>query len=472
MTFSWRDLSLAGETLAARRVFTPGWHLIVPVLAVLSGLLGYLAFPPTRGTDSWGLFLGTIAIVYMSWTFILASRLTLVHTLFGGFDRSYIWHRWFAIVSVVALIFHADADTEARDALLPFGENLEDIGKDLAEVAEILVIALIALSILRVLPYGLWKLSHKFMIVPYLFSCFHFSTAETTFPWVSGWGLWFGLIMTAGVLSYLYRLLWVDLSLTDYRYRVTRIDTTESATALHLAPSGRRRLRARAGQFAFVRSGAVPLGEQHPFSIASSPTDADLVFHARVAGDWTATLGSTLRVGDRVAVSGPHGNLEVVAGTDRAHVWVAAGSGITPFLSVGDLLPGLAAPPRLIYSFRGAGTAIGLDTLRTWQSRGLIGLVEHDSTALGRLKLTSVRDLLAHELARGTDVRRVHVAACGPFDLIRGVQKTARSLRIRSMDFEMYDYRSGYGPNLEPAMQTLLAGLPELWSRLTAARRR
>ncbi len=55
LNLSWRDLSLAGEQLAARRVFTPGLHLIVPVLAVLSALVGYLAFPTTAGTDSWGL---------------------------------------------------------------------------------------------------------------------------------------------------------------------------------------------------------------------------------------------------------------------------------------------------------------------------------------------------------------------------------------------------------------------------------
>ena len=463
---SWRDLSLAGEQLAARRVFTPGLHLIVPVLAVLSALVGYLAFPAGRDTDSWGLFLGTVAIVAMSWTFILASRLNVVHALFGGFDRSYIWHRWFAIVAVISLLLHADADNDARAALLPFGENLEDVGKDLAEVAEILVLALIMLSVLRVLPYGLWKLTHKLMIIPYAFSCFHFITAETTFPWVSGWGLWFGLIMAAGVLSYLYRLLWVDLALSDYRYRVTRLETTSGTfTGLHLAPVGRRRLRARAGQFAFVRSSVSPWAEPHPFSIASTPTDADLSFFARVTGDWTATLGSSLSVGDQVTVSGPHGNLEVVAGPDRAHTWVAAGSGITPFLSVDDVLPTLATPPRLIYSFRDAATAIGLDTVRAWRDRGLIDLIEHDSSTQGRLTMGAVHDLIAGDLAAGTPARRLHVAVCGPFELIRGVQKTARGLGIRSVDFEMYDYRSGYGPNLVPFTRAVLA-------RLTTMRRR
>ncbi|HSP75574.1 MAG TPA: hypothetical protein VLO31_05105, partial [Cryobacterium sp.] len=60
---------------------------------------------------------------------------------------------------------------------------------------------------------------------------------------------------------------------------------------------------------------------------------------------------------------------------------------------------------------------------------------------------------------------RLHVAVCGPFELIRGVQKTARGLGIRSVDFEMYDYRSGYGPNLVPFTRAVLA-------RLTTMRRR
>lgn len=461
LTLSWRDLSLAREKLAVHRVLASGLHLIAPTLAVASMLVGYLAFP---GTDpgSWGLFLGTIAIVSMSWTFVLASRLNVVHALFGGFDRSYIWHRWFAIVSVVALIFHAGANNGIRNGHLAFGATLEGLGRDAAKIAEILVIALIVLSILRLLPYSLWKLTHKLMIIPYVFSCFHFITAESTFPWLSGWGLWFGAVMAVGLLAYLYRLLWIDLALSTVRYRVTGLEALSGAfTGLHLAPVGRRRVRARVGQFAFLRASTSPWAEPHPFSVASSPTDAGLSFFASVAGPWTAALGSSLSVGDEVTVSGPHGNLEVLAGRDRAHIWVAAGSGITPFLSAGDALATLATPPRLIYAFRGAASSIGLDTLRDWRDRGLIDLIEHDSSRHGRLTMRTVHDLIAGELAAGKRAgqapeRRLHVAVCGPFDLIRAVQKTARGLGIRSVDFEMYDYRSGYGPNLAPFVQAVL----------------
>jgi predicted ferric reductase len=366
----------------------------------------------------------------------------------------------------VALIFHADADNTVGDGLYPFGTLAEGLGKDLAKIAEILVIALIVLSIVRVLPYGLWKLTHKLMILPYAFSCIHFITAESTFPWFSGWGLWFGGIMAAGLLAYLFRLLWVDLAVSNVRYRVSGLETSSGAfTGIHLSPVGRRRVRARAGQFAFLRSSTSPWAEPHPFSIASSRTDAGLTFFASVSGPWTAALGSSLSVGDEVNVSGPHGNLAVFAGHDRPHIWVAAGSGITPFLSAGDELATLATAPLLIYSFRGAA-AIGLDTVRTWRDRGLIHLIEHDSSRQGRLSATSLRTLISGRFADDASRLPVHVAVCGPFELIRVVQRTARRLGIRSLDFETYDYRSGYGPNLAPFTQWVIDRLAA-WRKQT-----
>jgi predicted ferric reductase len=103
-----------------------------------------------------------------------------------------------------------------------------------------------------------------------------------------------------------------------------------------LEPSGGPPLKYAPGQFQFLRlhGGAVP-DEEHPFSIASSPSPKGLLsLTIKECGDFTATVGN-IKPDDVATVHGPFGRFSHVfhpAADDL--VFVAAGVGITPLMSM------------------------------------------------------------------------------------------------------------------------------------------
>jgi ferredoxin-NADP reductase len=90
------------------------------------------------------------------------------------------------------------------------------------------------------------------------------------------------------------------------------------------------------GQFQFLRlhSATVP-AEEHPFSIASSPTRSGWIsLTIKETGDFTADIGR-VRPGDRATVHGPFGRFSHTLYPGEGElVFVAAGVGITPFMSM------------------------------------------------------------------------------------------------------------------------------------------
>jgi predicted ferric reductase len=120
-------------------------------------------------------------------------------------------------------------------------------------------------------------------------------------------------------------------------YRVVSIASeAPQVWTLTLEPPVNRPLRYAPGQFQFLRphSSSV-LAEEHPFSIASSPSPDGLIrLTIKEIGDFTSTIGR-IRPGDLAAVHGPFGRFShVFHSNDDDLVFVAAGIGITPLISM------------------------------------------------------------------------------------------------------------------------------------------
>ena len=190
------------EGLALARLFSNS-NQVLPLLALVSGLVAFVPFVGIPGTDWWGLGIGGASLIYFSWSMLLASRIELVHKLFGGFDRTYIWHRMFSLLAVLTMWLHIQADNEVENAITAFGEDVAEIGYNLAELAEKFVIVLTVISIFKIVPYAIWKLSHKLFIVPFLLGAFHFITSENTFALFSVWSNYFLVFVSIGAAAFI-----------------------------------------------------------------------------------------------------------------------------------------------------------------------------------------------------------------------------------------------------------------------------
>lgn len=131
----------------------------------------------------------------------------------------------------------------------------------------------------------------------------------------------------------------------------------------------------RAGQYADVMLRELPfqdsLGPVRSLSIASPPDADHLEFIMRVRDSAFKRAFATLPPGSDVVIEGPFDDLAFDPSPDREFVFLAAGVGITPFLSVlrEAEREGRELPATLFYSNQRPEDAVALDELAHLEER-------------------------------------------------------------------------------------------------------
>lgn len=433
---------------------SPGLHWTGPTIAVASMILGWFAFKDARGDESnvgFALFIGSVSILLMAWSNILATRLSPLEGLFGGLDRMYKWHRWFGALAVGAMWLHTQTIDDVK-GIRGASRAVAEAAEDLAGTATNLLYALVGISILRWIPTRWWRLTHKLLVVPYAFACWHFYTATKPYANDSAWGRWFLAFMIAGLVAWAYRVVWRDVVRRGRIHRVRTVEPSGDTLTLELEPLGRP-LHYEVGQFAFLKFSMRGLAEPHPFTIASSPDEPVLRFMIRNLGDWTERLGDKIRPGMRVVVEGPYGRLHPLPSRPVDNVvWVAGGVGITPFVGAATSRDRADGPtPHLFYCVKSRDDAPGLAALETAEHEGRIILHLHASNDGSRLRA----DDLVRTFGSG-GLRGAHVVMCGPTSLVKSMRGVIRELGARHIHVEGFDIRSGLGPDLSRDIDKLL----------------
>lgn len=121
------------------------------------------------------------------------------------------------------------------------------------------------------------------------------------------------------------------------RYTVAEVRPVDnSVVELGLEPVGRA-LRHEAGNFVYLtlddRELAAGRGEEHPYTLSSSPDEKRLRIAIKALGDASRAV-QLLRTGSRAHIEGPYGRFFLSPDrVERPELWVAGGIGVTPFLA-------------------------------------------------------------------------------------------------------------------------------------------
>lgn len=411
--------------------------LSVIVLSIFVPMLQLFSLPNIG--DKIALFsqyLGMVALILMAWGQIMSTRMRGIETLFGGLDQVYVLHKWAGITALGAILLHDTIDAEIRG--LGAETLLTELAETLGELSLYALLILAVLSIATFVPYGLWKLTHKFMGAFFTASVFHFVFILKPFSMTDPIGLYTGLFCLAGLLAYVWTLL-PDGMRGAIHYKITHIEDQAGSTAITMAPVGRA-IKPRPGQFGIFQFEDIGSTEPHPFSFSKIYDNGQLRITIKGLGDYTSKIGGQVKLGGHVNIQGPYGRFTLRENAPQ--IWIAGGIGITPFLTWAEALGPDAPKVDLFYSVRSTVEAPHLAELqhiaRTKPNFHLI-VVE---TAHG--ERLSADTIVA---SVGQDLSAYFVAYCGPKGLRHALQRglTMHGVSSRRFHYEEFEFRRGIG---------------------------
>lgn len=293
------------------------------------------------------LLTGLWSIGLMSLIMLLATRPAWLERPLGGMDRVYRLHKWAGILAIVFAAAHwlLDMSSDLLKALIGrtgrppkgdltgFAHAMRDISKDLGEWAVYALLIMLAITLWKRFPYRMWRYIHRAMPFLYLALVFHTAVMAPSQYWSEPLGLLMLVLMATGAVASVQIIMGHIGKSRQFNATVAAIahpgaGVTEITCQLEQKWPGHK-----PGQFAFVtfdRSEGA-----HPFTIASAHgPERRVVFQVKSLGDYTNKLAHTLTIGQPATIEGPYGRFDMSRRDKRAHqIWVAAGIGVTPFLS-------------------------------------------------------------------------------------------------------------------------------------------
>ena len=299
---------------------------------------------------------GVISIGVMSVAMILATRAKWLEPWLNGLDKSYRLHKWLGIMALVTAVAHwvatnlpkwmvtlglleqprrgaPPAGAADLGAIQTFFNSQRGTAEMLGEWAFYGAVLLIAVALIKRIPYKLFAKTHTLLAITYLALVAHGVVLMDFTAWTQPLGIVVALLMTGGVIA-------AALALTRQIGRSNRVsgkvETIRTfpelgATAVNIA-LGDGWKGHDAGQFAFVTFDRKE--GKHPFTLVSAwdPAAPVVTFISKALGDYTTFLPETLKIGGEAFVEGPYGRF-TFKDTKSHQIWIGGGVGITPFIA-------------------------------------------------------------------------------------------------------------------------------------------
>lgn len=372
---------------------------------------------------------GTIA---MCWTFILATRWSILEYILGGLEHVYYVHKqvgMFAFSAIVAHVFFQCMRfvphwASVLDLFLPSAGFAVQCGV----YAFILFLILIALTMWIRIPYHLWKKTHELFIVVLVLGFLHMFFLNRHVHASLLLSIWMYGFMVLAFVAYIYiRFLYYYIG-PKYLYRITRIEQLRTTWNVYLEPE-ESALSYMPGQFAYLSFENKELGEEvHPYSFSSNPYDHYIRFSIKELGDWSKRM-HYVRLGQKVTMWGPYGKFfeKYLYENQRDAVMIAGGIGVTPFLSLLGHEAHQASKRKsyLFYTVKNAQRADFCDEIHHFahMNSSIIPRV-HCTESCGFLSMCEVEDLVG-------DLKTKNIFLCGPPVMMKVFTKQLLDLGVK-----------------------------------------
>lgn len=288
---------------------------------------------------SLGQITGLVGITLFSINLVLSARLKLLEDIFKGLNQVYKKHHQIGGIAFILMMIHplfllfsrlTISIDYAKDLIIPG----YDFNIDLGIISLSLIMTLLIITFYTKLPYQIWRLTHKLTGLVFLIAVFHsFLIPSTISENKLLWGYMF-IIVSVGILSYLYRTIFFRFFVKRYKYVVSKTrKLTSNVVEITISPEGDDKIKYFPGQFIFISfKSTVVSNEVHPFSIASANTD-DIVIISKIEGDYTKKL-IDLEFGAKAVVEGAFGRFSYHYYPNPNQIWIGGGIGITPFIGM------------------------------------------------------------------------------------------------------------------------------------------
>jgi len=290
---------------------------------------------------------GIIAVTLMSVVIVLALRLPLVERFTQGLDKAYHLHKWLGISALLSAIIHwicavgpkyaigwGMLEKPARhhqnidpDSLVALIRPLRSVAEELGELFFYAMLLLGVLSLLSLVGYKLFKLSHKLMAISFIGIAYHSAVLLSPSYWSYPITYITLIIIAIGLLAAIWSLSGKIGKKRTYEAYVQTFshDDDNQVTDLCLSvPAWQGHI---SGQFAYLNFGGNNI---HPFTIANADhKEGKLHFLIKELGDFTKQLKNNLAIGQKISIEGPYGKFDFNDQHDQ--LWIAGGIGIAAF---------------------------------------------------------------------------------------------------------------------------------------------
>jgi len=408
------------------------WSLMEPLKYRFFNLVGTMT--------SLGQMAGILGLTLFSINLILSARIKVLEKFFQGLSNVYSYHKVIGQVSFGLLLLHplfllVSYLSVSFKVALKFLTPFNDISVTYGSISLSLMIVLMALTLYVKLKYHIWKMSHKFMVLVFVFALLHsffISSDISRDLFLRIYLLSLGFLGL--VLSFYQAFLskWLN---NNKIYTLKKVNTlTPQVVELELE-TGNKKIKFVPGQFVFIRFlFGIISQETHPFSISSGSNSDGLQIVIKSLGDFTEKLKS-LEPGIKVAIEGPYGKFSHLNIENKNQVWIAGGVGITPFLSMARSLNNSEYNIDLYYSVNNLEEAVLIDELKEIEISKKIRLIPWISSDKGYLTAKAISEMTS-------DLNSRDILLCGPSPFMLGIQKQLLDLKIskKNIHFENFKF--------------------------------